>query len=165
MQCYASYIVQYHLANQISPILSCTKMQDNEQLPCSTSLPCMQMFVQGEQRGQHLNLHDQPNVSSLNLSAEQHASVPGTPYSKQNTRVLYESNDTLVMHYYICFCSSVNQNYSGYATDPTNQKFQQIFTWFQLVAYHTTSNVQIILMEHDDEFQPTLITDLGQFRC
>lgn len=68
----------------------------------------MQMFVQGEQQGQHLNLRDQPNVSSLNLSAEQHASVPVTPYSKQNTHVLYESNDTLVMHYYIYFCSSVN---------------------------------------------------------
>lgn len=45
----------------------------------------MQMCVQGEQRDQHQDAHDQPNVSSLNLSAEWHASVPVTPYCKQAT--------------------------------------------------------------------------------
>jgi len=40
------------------------------------------MYVQGEQRGQHPDHHDQPNVSSLNLSVTLHVLDPVTPYNE-----------------------------------------------------------------------------------
>jgi len=40
------------------------------------------MYVQGEQRGQHPDHHDEPNVSSLNLSVTLHVLDPVTPYNE-----------------------------------------------------------------------------------
>ena len=39
----------------------------------------MQMYVQGERQGRHLDLRDQPDASSQYLSEERHASVRVTP--------------------------------------------------------------------------------------
>lgn len=73
----------------------------------------MQMYVQDEQQGQHWDLHDQPNVSSLNLAVEQHASVLVIPYSMHKTHrmcdVQHMSSDTFVTcdyHWFLLFSYS-----------------------------------------------------------
>ena len=78
----------------------------------SASLPGLQMYGPSEQRDQRQDLHDRPNVSSLNLSATRHVSDQVTPYNENKqthsyqlhiVHYNYRSTHTLVTGFAHCF--------------------------------------------------------------